>query len=229
MADPQLFATHELDPQVTESASATPGETATLQLLHRPTEAYQLDVHGFASGPVSVEEASCTDQARMWLPSGDTHYVISLPVRGAVLAMYRGKEFNLRPGQAMVFQPPAEALMTTDDDFDVLVVQVDAAALEDALEAAGISRAPVASYAQLRLVQGAKVRKLKCQHCVRMFQGTLFAGPGGSVRVDEGNGAQRVAGFRGHHDEAVTVEDRASCVQGARRRVCSRRAGVGFG
>ncbi|HET9117655.1 MAG TPA: AraC family transcriptional regulator [Pseudonocardiaceae bacterium] len=134
MADPRLFAIHELDPQVAESASATPGETATLQLLHRPTEAYQLDVHGFASGPVSVEEASCTDQARMRLPSGDAHYVISLPVRGAVLAMYRGKELDLRPGQAVVFQPPAEAVMTTDDDFDVLVVRVDAAALEDALE-----------------------------------------------------------------------------------------------
>ena len=46
MADRRLFAIHELDPQVAESASATPGQTATLELLHRPTEAYQLDVHG---------------------------------------------------------------------------------------------------------------------------------------------------------------------------------------
>ncbi len=70
----------------------------------------------------------------MRLPSGDADYVISLPVRGAVLAMYRGKELDLRPGQAVVFRPPAEAVMTTADDFDVLVVRVDAAALEDALE-----------------------------------------------------------------------------------------------
>lgn len=97
MADPRLFAIHELDPQVAESASATPGETATLELLHRPTEPYQLDVHGFASGPVRVEEASCTDQARMRLPSGDAHYMISLPVRGAVLAMYRVKSSTCAP------------------------------------------------------------------------------------------------------------------------------------
>ena len=135
MADPQLFAIHELDPQVAESAPATPGETATFELLHRPAEAYHLDVHGFACGPLSVEEASCTDQARMRLPSGDADYVISMPVQGAVLAMYRGKELDLRPGQAVVFQPPAEAVMTTEDDFDVLVVRVDGTALEDALEA----------------------------------------------------------------------------------------------
>ncbi|HET9257535.1 MAG TPA: AraC family ligand binding domain-containing protein [Pseudonocardiaceae bacterium] len=83
---------------------------------------------------MSVEETSCTDQARTRLPSGDADYVISLPLRGAVLAMYRGKELDLRPGQAVVFRPPAEAVMTTDDDFDVLIVRVDAAALENALE-----------------------------------------------------------------------------------------------
>ena len=71
----------------------------------------------------------------MRLPSGDADYVVSVPVRGAVLAMYRGRELDFRPGQAVVFQPPAEAVMTTDDNFDVLVVRVDATALEDALEA----------------------------------------------------------------------------------------------
>ncbi|MBV9648848.1 MAG: AraC family transcriptional regulator [Pseudonocardiales bacterium] len=135
MGDPRLFATHELDPQVADSASGTPGETATLELLHRPTEAYQLDVHGFACGPLSVEEASCTDQTRVRLRSSDADYVISVPVRGAVLALYRGRELDFRPGQAVVFQPPAEAVITTDDNFDVLVVRVDATALENALEA----------------------------------------------------------------------------------------------
>src|SRR2546423_15068417 len=71
----------------------------------------------------------------MRLPSGDADYVVSVPVRGAVLAMYRGRELDFRPGQAVVFQPPAEAVMTTDENFDVLVVRVDATALEDALEA----------------------------------------------------------------------------------------------
>jgi AraC-like DNA-binding protein len=135
MAEPRLFAIHELNPQMAESASGTPGATATLELLHRPTEAYQLDVHGFACGQVSVEEASCTDRTRMRLPSGDADYVISIPVRGAVLAMYRGQELDFCPGQAVVFQPPADAVMTTDENFDVLVVRVDATALEDALEA----------------------------------------------------------------------------------------------
>src|SRR5947209_9351300 len=121
---------HEIRPMAEDHAL---GHVAMMS-LRGPTEAYQLDVHGFASGPVSVEEASCTDQARMRLPGGDAHYVISLPVRGAVLTMYRGKELDLRPGQAVVFQPPAEAVMTTDDDFDVLVLRVDAAALEDAPE-----------------------------------------------------------------------------------------------
>jgi len=82
-----------------------------------------------------LRETSCTDQTRMRLPSGDADYVVSVPVRGAVLAMYRGRELDFRPGQAVVFQPPAEAVMTTDDNFDVLVVRVDATALEDALEA----------------------------------------------------------------------------------------------
>jgi AraC-like DNA-binding protein len=135
MARPRLFAIHELNPLAAESASGTPGTTATLQLLHRPTEAYELDVHGFVCGPLSVEEACCTDGTRMRLPSGDAGYVISFPVRGAIQAMHRGRELDLCPGHAAVFQPPAEAVMTTDDDFDVLVVRVDAAALEDALEA----------------------------------------------------------------------------------------------
>jgi hypothetical protein len=35
----------------------------------------------------------------------------------------------------VVSQPPTELVITTDNDFDVLVVRVDAAVLEDALEA----------------------------------------------------------------------------------------------
>ena len=135
MTNPRVIAIHELNPLVAESASGTPCVTATLELLRRPTEAYELDVHGFVCGPLSVEEASCTDGTRVRLPSGDSGYAISVPVRGAFQAMHRGRELDLCPGHAAVFQPPAEAVMTTDDDFDVLIVRVDAAALEDALEA----------------------------------------------------------------------------------------------
>jgi AraC-like DNA-binding protein len=135
MTNPRLFAIQELNPLVAESASGTPGVSATLELLHRPTGTYKLEVHGFVCGPLSVEEACCTDGTRVRLPRGDAGYVISFPVRGAILAMHRGREFDLCPGQAVVFQPPAEAAMTTDDGFDVLVVRVNAAALEDALEA----------------------------------------------------------------------------------------------
>jgi AraC-like DNA-binding protein len=135
MADPRLFAIHELNPLAAESASGTPGVSATLEPLHRPTGTYKLGVHGFVCGPLSVEEACCTDGTRMRLPSGDTGYMISFPVRGAILAMHRGQELDLCPRQAVVFQPPTEAVMTTGDDFDVLVVRVNAAALEDALEA----------------------------------------------------------------------------------------------
>lgn len=134
MTNPRLFAIHELNPQLAESASATPGVTATLEPLHRPTEAYELDVHGFTCGPLSIKETRCTDGTRVRLPSGDAGYVISIPVRGAILALQRGRELDLCPGQAAVFPPPVEAVMTTGDNFDVLVVRVDAAALEDALE-----------------------------------------------------------------------------------------------
>ena len=101
--------------------------SATLEPLHRPTGTYKLDVHGFVCGPLSVEEACCTDGTRVRLPSGDAGYMISFPVRGAILVMHRGQELDLCPRQAVVFQPPTEAVMTTGDNFDVLVVRCAAA------------------------------------------------------------------------------------------------------
>lgn len=135
MNDLRSFAIHEVNPLVTESASGTPGTLATLHLLHPPAGAYELDIHGFIHGSLSVEEACCTDGIRVRLPDNDAGYVISFPVCGAILALHRGREFDIGPGKAVVFQPLDEVMMMTDNNFDVLVVRIDAAALEDALEA----------------------------------------------------------------------------------------------
>jgi AraC-like DNA-binding protein len=135
MADLRLFALHQFDPLVAESAVQTRAVPASLDLVHRPAGSYKLEVHGFVRGPLSVEETCCTDGTRMRLPSEDPGYVVSFSVRGAMLAVHRGRELDLGPGRAVMFQPPAEMIMTTKDDFDVVIVRVDAVALEDALEA----------------------------------------------------------------------------------------------
>ncbi|MGH3775279.1 MAG: hypothetical protein ACRDRR_06015 [Pseudonocardiaceae bacterium] len=71
----------------------------------------------------------------MRLTGNNAGYVISFPIRGPMLALHRGRELDIGPGKAVVFRPFAEVMMMTDDNFDVLVVRIDAAALEDALEA----------------------------------------------------------------------------------------------
>jgi AraC-like DNA-binding protein len=135
MADLRLFARHQFDPLVAESAVQAGAVPASLDLVHRPAGSYELDVHGFVRGPLSIEETCCTDGTRMRLPSEDPGYVVSFSVRGAMLAVHGGRELDLGPGRAVMFQPPAEMVMTTEDDFDVFIVRVDAVALEDALEA----------------------------------------------------------------------------------------------
>jgi AraC-like DNA-binding protein len=135
MADLRFFAIHELDPLAAESALRDGDVIASPNLLHRPVGTYELNVHGFVRGPLRVEETCCTDGSRVRLPSDDVGYVISFPVRGAMRAVYRGRELDLGPERAVVSQPPTEVVLTTDDDFDVLVVRVDATALEDALQA----------------------------------------------------------------------------------------------
>jgi AraC-like DNA-binding protein len=135
MADLRFSEIHEFDPLVAETAVRDGDVIASPNLLHRPAGTYQLDAHGFVRGPLSVEETCCTDGTRVRLPSDDASYVISFPVRGAMLAVHRGRELDLDPERAVVSQPPTEVVITTDDDFDVLVVRVGAAVLEDALEA----------------------------------------------------------------------------------------------
>ena len=108
MPDLRSFAIHEVNPLVAESASSL---------------------------PLSVQEACCTHGTRMRLTGNNAGYVISFPIREPMLALHRGRELDIGPGKAMVFRPLAEVMMMTDDNFDVLVVRIDAAALEDALEA----------------------------------------------------------------------------------------------
>jgi AraC-binding-like domain len=134
MADLRFYAIHELDPLVAESAVRDADALVSPDLLHPPAGTYELDVHGFVCGPLSVEQAYCTDGSRVRLPA-DAGYVISFPVRGTMLAVHRGHEVDLVSGRAVVCQPLAEVMMTTDNDFDVLVMRVNAGALEDALEA----------------------------------------------------------------------------------------------
>jgi AraC-like DNA-binding protein len=135
MVNPEFFTIHELDPLAAESAVRDRDVFASLDLLRRPAGTYDLDVHGFVRGSLRVEETCCTDGTRARPRSDNTGYVITFPVRGAMQAGHRGRELDLGPGRAAVFQPPAEVVMTIGDDFDVLIMRVDAAALEDALEA----------------------------------------------------------------------------------------------
>jgi AraC-like DNA-binding protein len=93
------------------------------------------DLRSFAIHEVNPLVAESTDGTRVRLTGNDAGYVISFPVRGPMLALHRGREFDIGPGKAVVFQPLAEVMMMTGDNFDVLVVRIDAAALEDALEA----------------------------------------------------------------------------------------------
>jgi AraC-like DNA-binding protein len=135
MVNLRLYAIHEFDPLAAESVVQDADVIASPAPLHRSSRTYQLDLHGFVRGPLSVGEACCTDSARVRLPTDGTSYVISFPVRGVVHAVQRGHELDLAPGRAVVSQPPAEVVMTAGDEFDVIVVRVDATALEDALEA----------------------------------------------------------------------------------------------
>jgi hypothetical protein len=60
MADLRLFARHQFDPLVAESAIQPRAVPASLDLMHRPAGSYELDVHGFVHGPLSVEPVFIT-------------------------------------------------------------------------------------------------------------------------------------------------------------------------
>jgi AraC-like DNA-binding protein len=105
-----------------------------VRLDHVPRSRFGFRTHSVTRGPLQVEQTRCTDAIRVRL-AGQPSYVVGLPVRGSLHADHRGRELDLGPGQAAIFGPPAEAALRTCDGFDVLLVQVRGAALEDALEA----------------------------------------------------------------------------------------------
>jgi AraC-like DNA-binding protein len=129
------FAFHQADPDLAGSEDRTGRLITSLTLTHRPSKRYQLDVHGIVSGPVSVEEAHCSDATQVRLPGGDTGYVVAFPVRGTMRTIYQGREIEVGAGRAAVFGPHAEVAMSTDDDYDCVMVRVDADVLEGALSA----------------------------------------------------------------------------------------------
>ena len=81
-----------------------------------------------------VEETRGTDGIHLRLPDRPS-YQVGLPVRGPLHADHRGKELDLGPGRAAVFSPWPETTVVTGDRFDMLLVDVGSAALEDMLEA----------------------------------------------------------------------------------------------
>ncbi|MHA6795477.1 AraC family transcriptional regulator [Pseudonocardia bannensis] len=135
MADPQYFTFREVDPDVAESVIRDGDVITSLDLLHRPTPDFSYDAHGVARGPLSVEEAWYTDGTRLGLPADDdVGYSIGFPVHGIMHSEHRGVEADVAPGRAAVYQPVGEIDITTDPDYDLFVVRIDAGALEDALE-----------------------------------------------------------------------------------------------
>ncbi len=129
MTGPSFADVHETD--VDEAEGRLP---SSMHMDHRPAAAFAFHRHAVARGPLSVEETRCTDGVRIRLVD-EPGYVVGLPVRGPVHADHRGRELDLGPGRAAVFGPVAEAAVATGDRFDVVLVHIRSAALEDALEA----------------------------------------------------------------------------------------------
>ena len=106
----------------------------TVHLDHVPTAPFAFHTHRVTRGPLGVEETRGTDGIHLRLPDRPS-YQVGLPVRGPLHADHRGKELDLGPGRAAIFSPWPETTVVTGDRFDILLVDVGSAALEDMLEA----------------------------------------------------------------------------------------------
>lgn len=106
----------------------------TVHLDHVPTAPFAFHTHRVTRGPLAVEQTHATDGVRMRLPDRPS-YQFGVPVRGPLHADHRGEELNLGPGDAAVFSPWPDTTVVTGDRFDLMVLDVGSAALEDMLEA----------------------------------------------------------------------------------------------
>lgn len=133
MTSPDFSDFHETDVGRAETQTQLP---TAIRIDHAPASRFAFHTHAVTRGPLRVEETRCSDGICMQMPTTDRPaYVIGLPVWGPLHTDHRGQELDVGPGQAAVFTPEAEAEMVSDDGFDVLLVQVRASALENALEA----------------------------------------------------------------------------------------------
>ncbi|MBC3191914.1 helix-turn-helix domain-containing protein [Pseudonocardia sp. C8] len=105
-----------------------------MHLDHSPAARFVFHRHTVERGPFRVEETWCTDSVHVEVLDEST-YAVGLPLRGALHVDHRGDELDLAPGRAAVFDPRCETAMATSDRFDVVLVRIRSAALEDALEA----------------------------------------------------------------------------------------------
>jgi AraC-like DNA-binding protein len=129
MTAPSFSDVHDTDAEQAE-VHLSP----SVHLDRRPTARFAFHRHTVARGALDVEEDRCTDGVRIEV-IGQSTYALGLPVRGTVHADHRGDELDLGPGRAAVFDPDSEAAVTTGEGFDVVLVRIRSAALEDALEA----------------------------------------------------------------------------------------------
>lgn len=125
----QTSGVHETDPHRAEEHL-----TPALRLAHAPRTRFALHLQRITRGPLSLEEVRCSEGIRI-RTDDDPGYLVGLPVRGSVHTDHPGRELESAPGQAVVVTPFAQAVMATGDGTHVVVVRVEAAALEDALEA----------------------------------------------------------------------------------------------
>jgi AraC-like DNA-binding protein len=119
----------------TDVGRAETEQRAAVRLDHAPASQFGFHTHTVTRGPLRVEATRCTDGIHVQVLTDEPTYAVGLPVRGPVHTDHRGRELDLGPGQAAVFTPAEEAEMSSNDRFDVLLVRVRSAALEDALEA----------------------------------------------------------------------------------------------
>lgn len=150
-----------------------------VQPHHAPRGPMRIRIQRLASGPVAVEEAQGTDAVH-WHARADHGFLVGIPVRGGVHVDHEGTDLDVAPGAAVVVDPEADATVDTGDGFDMMVIDVDSAALASMLEA---------------LLDRAVPRPLRLHTSVplRSRQGRAWAGTVAHVVEDAGEATSSLA------------------------------------